>query len=260
MDRSRFHITDNVYVVGCGEWNGIRKLTAAGANVHLLDSGSELALIDVGMPESVPGLLRNIADAGFDVAKIKKVLLTHSHTDHVDGLSDVLKTLDCTVYGHALAKETLSGKQGIYAADFKHPGTPIAPVHEVVREGDAIRVGNVELRVIELPGHTPDGLGFVFDLPDGHGPACFTGDTAIGDQAHISGCIGWIDYSWNSKLTDFRASLKRIAGLKLNAIFPGHGLGIVGRDAVGISMDHCVARIEQFMAIPQLGSMFRIQI
>jgi hydroxyacylglutathione hydrolase len=260
-DRSKFHVTGNVYVVGCTEWNGIRRLSRGdSSNVHLLDGGSELALIDVGCAKGAADVLENVASMGFDVKKIRKILLTHSHWDHVHGLAEMLKTLDCTVYGHRLARETLAGKAGIYQPDYRYPASDFAPVHELVGENDTIQVGNTRLRVVEVPGHTPDGLAFTFDLSDGAGPASFTGDTAIGDQGDFKGVIGWIDARWNSKLSDFKKSLERLKSMELAAFFPGHGFGHVGRDDVRQSLGNCVWRIDQLLAIPHLSTMMPVMI
>ena len=261
LDRSRFHVAGNVYVVGCTEWNGLRRLSRGdSANVHLLDGGSELALIDTGCKKGAADVLANIASMGFDVKKIRTILLTHSHHDHVNGLAEILKSLDCTVYGHRLARETLAGEAGIYQPDYRYAPSDIAPVHELIAEHDTVRVGDTTLKVLEVPGHTPDGLAFTFELPDGAGLGAFTGDTAIGDQAGARGVIGWIDARWNTKLSDFKRSLERLRALELAAFFPGHGFGHVGRADVQQSLDNCVWRIDQLLAIPHLSTMMPVQI
>ena len=265
MDTNEFHVTGNVYVVGCSSWNGLRRLTRGegSANVFLLDGGSETALIDTGATAGCQDLLANISSLGIDLKKIRKILLTHSHFDHCDATAELLKTLDCTVFGHALARETLAGRQGIYQADYNYARSPPAPVHELVREGDTIRVGEVQLRVIEVPGHTPDGVAFIFDLPPsdtGGGVGAFTGDTAIGDQAGAKGVIGWIDARWNTKLSDFKKSLERLRALELSAFFPGHGFAHLGRDDVRTSMDNCLWRLDLLMSIPHLGTMTPVTI
>jgi glyoxylase-like metal-dependent hydrolase (beta-lactamase superfamily II) len=262
MNPSDLHVAESVYVVGCSEWNGIRALTRCGgsANVFLLDGGSELALIDTGCTEGVKDVLGNIQSLGLDLKKIRKIILTHGHWDHVEGTAELLKTLDCTVYGHALSREVLAGRPGIYQPDYQFLKSPPAPVHELIKEGDTIRVGDFQLRVLEVPGHTPDGLAFTFDLPRGGGVGCFSGDTAIGDQAGAKGVIGWIDARWNTKLSDFKRSLERLRALELAALFPGHGYAHLGQDDVRTSIDNCLWRLNLLLSIPHLGTMTPVMI
>src|SRR5579862_6951934 len=120
MSPCELQVTENVYVVSCSEWNGIRALTktAGSANVFLLDGGSEMALFDTGSTAGAQDLLNNVQSLGLDLKKIRKIVLTHSHWDHCNATAELLKALDCTVYGHALARETLAGRQGIYQPDY----------------------------------------------------------------------------------------------------------------------------------------------
>ena len=261
----------NVYLVGCGSWCGGLRLSRGGScNVYLVDGGTELALIDAGDLDGIEDMLKNIRSLGFDPANIRKIFLTHAHYDHTLGLEMLLKHVKATVYGHSIARETLGGHSithetlgqgpGIY-----QPGLHItiipAPVHEIVKQGDSVKVGSVTMNVVELPGHTPDGLGFTIQLSEGTG--CFTGDTAIGDQpmpdnSVVPGCIGWIDAAWRSNLLHHMASLKLLQAMNLAAFFPGHGISQRTPEQVKLSLEHCVGRLDSLLAIPNLGTMMRV--
>ncbi|MGI8954264.1 MAG: MBL fold metallo-hydrolase [Nocardioidaceae bacterium] len=90
---------------------------------------------------------------------LARVVTTHSHADHWQGLAEVL---DGT---HA---RTVAGE--LDADDL-----PVT-VDERVSDGDVVPVGASELRVIHLAGHTAGSIALLFDDPDG-GPHLFTGDS-----------------------------------------------------------------------------------
>ena len=252
-------LTDNISLAGCGSWHGMQAYSCGtSCNVYVIDGKSELALVDAGEPEAVQDVLKNIRSLGLDPGKIRKVFLTHSHGDHSSGLAELLRQVDATVYGHRLAKETLEGGKGIYVRDFEPRLRVLAPVHELVKEGDTVRVGTVDVTIHEFPGHTPDGLGFSLALSTGRG--CFTGDTAIGDQPMQKGVIGWLDYHWGPKLTDYRATLRRLRAMELSAFFGGHGNPQMDPASVRDSLDHCLAGLERLLAVPNLEWLIAIDI
>ena len=248
-------VSENVYCVGRAGWGGFKPLSRGGnSNVFLIDGGSELALVDVGMTAGVDDTLKNVRALGFDPAKITKVFLTHSHWDHAAGLAELQKRLpNAKVYGHRLCKETMGDGPGIYAVDYKPLGHVGGNVGEVVKDGDTVQVGKIKVGVIALPGHTPDSTGYLIDQATGR--CCFTGDAAIGDQGKIKGVVGWISANWRSKLNAFDNTIDRLANLKLATIYPGHGLSIVGVGPVAESLKNCKWRLKQLMDIPDLGSM-----
>ena len=247
-------ITDRVHVVGRCDWGGLSRLSAGGsANVFLLDGRSELALIDTGMPEGVDDVLANIRQADFDPARITKILLTHAHWDHTAGTAGFLNRLSAArVHGHALTKATLAGEPGIYLPAYHPPQFP-APVHVVIDEGANVTVGDLPLRVLHVPGHTPDGLAFVFDQSDG--AHAFTGDTAIGDQPTGDGCVGWFEWVWKSNLAHYLDSIQRLLDLNLSNFYTGHGNAQLAQAPVRKALTGCLARLNQLKAIPALGTM-----
>src|SRR6266481_5860527 len=72
---------------------------------------------------------------------ITDVLETHTHADHISGNRD-------------LAAAT-------QAAIVMHRSAPAVFDHETVEDGDTLRVGSVELKVLHTPGHTPDSLSLL---------------------------------------------------------------------------------------------------
>ena len=120
-----------------------------------------------------------------------------------------------------------------------------------------MQVGEATLEVLELPGHTPDCLGWLMAV--GGKRLLFSGDAAIGDQGKTRGCIGWLDVHWGSDLTAFARTLGRLCRRRIDVLCPGHGLPIVGRAKVARSLRHCRERLARFRRFTQLGSMTPLQ-
>ena len=87
--------------------------------------------------------------------KLTDILVTHHHADHTDGIPALKQHHGCRVVApQAEAKR-------------------IPLVDETVREGDTVRVGGLEGRVLETPGHTAGHISYVFDADK----LVFAGDT-----------------------------------------------------------------------------------
>ena len=117
----------------------------------------EAAVIDPGW--EVPKILAAAEAEGY---RLTRVLLTHSHFDHVMGLGALLKAVDVPVHIHETEASAL----------------PVAPSSlQVVRHGDTIQVGQVPVTLIHTPGHTP-------------GSQCLlvNGRLLSGDTLFIGGC------------------------------------------------------------------------
>ena len=98
-------------------------------------------------------LLALLGDAG-----LATVVTTHQHWDHWEALPEVVEATGAESVAHA--------------ADA--PALPV--VTRTVADGDRIRVGECELEVIHLVGHTPGSIALLYRDPAGH-PHLFTGDS-----------------------------------------------------------------------------------
>ena len=98
-------------------------------------------------------LLGTIGDDG-----IASVVTTHRHHDHWAALAEVVT---------ATGARTAAGRIDAEAID--------VPTELLLDDGDVLRVGQVELTVRTLVGHTPGAIVLIYDDPQGH-PHVFTGD------------------------------------------------------------------------------------
>jgi glyoxylase-like metal-dependent hydrolase (beta-lactamase superfamily II)/rhodanese-related sulfurtransferase len=123
---------------------------------YYIGSESEAAIID---PQR--DVEQYIAEAAANNQKIKYIVETHLHADFVSGHVELARKTGATI---------VFGKQA--NAEFEH----IA-----VEDGDALKVGNISLKILETPGHTPEGISIVVENAD-EPKKILTGDTLfIGD-------------------------------------------------------------------------------
>jgi hydroxyacylglutathione hydrolase len=133
--------------------------------------------------------------------RVDKILLTHAHFDHVLALEDVKEATQAPVYLHPKDGEA-------FEVEFD-----IALVG-----GEAIPVGNLVLKAIHTPGHTPGQV--CFDLGDGR---IIVGDTVF---------VGGPGKTWSAN--DFATTMQTMREIVFSwpdetQFFPGHGpSGIIG--------------------------------
>src|SRR5262252_3598171 len=123
---------------------------------YVVGDGGEAAVVDPR--RDVDEYLADCEAAGL---RIKYIIETHLHADFVSGHIELAHRTGATI--------CLGAKAGA-----EYP-------HRALREGDEIRMGQVVLRVLETPGHTPEGVSILV-VADGRVQKVLTGDTLfIGD-------------------------------------------------------------------------------
>lgn len=158
---------DNLYAVGNSE-----------TVVYALTTSEGIVLIDAGMPAEMEGMvLPGLTALGLDPADIKYVLLAHGHVDHFGG--------------SALVQERYGARVGSTAADWdliaqnapnQQGEPPPKPKRDLVlSEAEPLVVGDTTINFVEVPGHTPGSLAFIFQVRDGGTPhvAGLFGGTAL---------------------------------------------------------------------------------
>ena len=132
-------------------------------NYLIIDEKSrEAALIDCSAVDG--DIYEELDRAG---AKLKYILLTHGHFDHIAGIRP---NPDVKVVMHKADLGWLE-KTNQYLSMFGMPQMTIPKIDIYVQEGDVLNLGDLEIKVIHTPGHTQGGVCY---LTDGK---LFSGDT-----------------------------------------------------------------------------------
>ncbi|MBR4086233.1 MAG: MBL fold metallo-hydrolase [Clostridia bacterium] len=136
------------------------------ANCYLIEESGAAVLIDCGGDGTE--ILAFAAEKGL---KIKAVLLTHGHIDHIEGADRVVEQHQCPLYIHEKDAEfpykaSLNLSSQIYRMPIvlKTAAIPF-------KDGERLNIDSLEFDVIHTPGHTPGSVCFRFR------EYLFTGDT-----------------------------------------------------------------------------------
>ena len=131
------------------------------------------ATASIDVPEAAP-VEAALQKTGW---KLTDILVTHHHADHTQGIGEVKARHKCRVVAP------------------RNEAQRIAHVDETTGEGDTVRVGNLEGRVIDTPGHTAGHISYFFPADK----LAFVGDTlfSIGCGRVIEGNP---EMMWNSLL------------------------------------------------------------
>jgi hydroxyacylglutathione hydrolase len=186
----------------------IRRLVVGplGTNCYILKSGDELAVIDPGGDAETI-----LAEAkGLD-GTVKYVIDTHGHIDHIAANREVIEATGAQLLIHELDATMLAHPDRNLSSLMGMRLTSPAP-SRLLKEGDKVVVGEVEMTVLHTPGHTPGGICLLVS------DYAFTGDTLFVDS------IGRVDFPGGSE-EQMQASLNRLQAVfrKETELYPGHG-------------------------------------
>ena len=180
-----------------------------GTNCYLVwpDSGAEALLVDCAGDAAAI-----LAEAERQQLRIRVVVLTHGHIDHVDGLADLQRATSARVLVHQLDADQLTDPMISGAALFGLSQDRVTP-DTLLGEGEWVRLegADLSLQVLHTPGHTP---GSICLLGEG---VLFSGDTLF------AGGIGRMDLPGGDEAA-MTASLARLMELPDDLeVYPGHG-------------------------------------
>ncbi|GAB2973283.1 subclass B3 metallo-beta-lactamase BJP-1 [Mucilaginibacter puniceus] len=151
-----FQVVGNLYYVGTYD-----------LACYLITTPQGHILINTGLAEETPMLIKHITDLGFKVADIKILLTTHGHYDHVAGMAQLKALTKAKVMVNEYDAQVLEdGGKSDYA--FGENGATFEPVKVDVKlhDGDLVKLGGMEIKALHHPGHTKGATGFLFDVKD----------------------------------------------------------------------------------------------
>ena len=137
-----------------------------GLNMMVYETEDDLIVIDTGfmLPNAkMPGVDLIFPDIHYIVErqeKIRGILLTHGHEDHIGALAYVLRQLDVPVYGTQLTLAIASGRLREYGVFGKAQLNPIAP-------GDTLELGDFTAEFIHVTHSIPDSVAIALRTPVG---------------------------------------------------------------------------------------------
>ena len=138
------------------------------ANNYLVidEESKEAVLIDCS--SSRPEFINAIKDSGVN---LKCIILTHGHFDHLLGVDGFKETLGVETYISEDDMSQVRMTPEMLQMFLGMMGGSIPNITGYVKDGDVIKIGNVDIKVIATPGHTKGGMCYLVE------DKLFSGDT-----------------------------------------------------------------------------------
>lgn len=140
--------------------------TGVTENLYVYEYGGDMIIVDcgVGFPESeMFGVDLVIPDFSYikqNAGKLRGILISHGHEDHLGGLPFLLKDVNTTVYASKLVAGFIQDKFDDY--DMKSPKISVFDP-----ERDVLTLGVFKITPFRVSHSVPDGVGFCIDIPEG---------------------------------------------------------------------------------------------
>ena len=158
-------------------------LNEVGKNITLYEYGNVMFLVDCGLAfpdQDMPGVDLVLPDFTYlerNADKIRGIVITHGHEDHIGGLAYLMKTLNIPIYATRLTIGLIQGK-------FKEHGLLNTTSLNVVKPGDHIPFGAFDVELIHVNHSIPDAVALAIRCKAG--TIIQTGDFKI-DTTPIDG-------------------------------------------------------------------------
>jgi glyoxylase-like metal-dependent hydrolase (beta-lactamase superfamily II) len=220
---------------------GVWRLGSDFVNYYALEEGGRLTLVDAGAPKFGATLEAELGAAGFSLADVEAVVLTHSDSDHT-GVVPPLQEAGARVLIHEADEETLrhprpktgDARPSRLLRELWRPGfwrliatmARVGAAHppkvegaETCSDGDLLDVPG-RPRAIHTPGHTAGNSAIHFEQRG----VLVAGDTmcSLNPLTRARG-PQLMPQSFNVSNAQARESLARIAGLEADVVLFGHG-------------------------------------
>ena len=194
-------------------------------------SSQNLSLIDAGLTSKGSYKIQSIQKAGIDLSAIKRIIMTHTHLDHIGCLAEILKQIpSAELWVHCLEADLLEqgDERAVYGMDMFRgicqeqfglkPGAFKFQVNRKLQGEEILDLGDAEWEVIHIPGHSMGSIGLY------HRPMqiLIPGDVVYADHA-----IGRFDL-YGADASELKKSLLRLAKLEVDILLPGHNQIVKG--------------------------------
>jgi len=211
-------------------------------NVYLIQSDDGYVLIDAGWNDNtaLQVLHDQLSDIGVEFHDISRILITHAHHDHY-GLAGRLRELSgATIALSRIDRDFLSPQYSSFDeyldriehwfrgngvpekelpasrmfATMRRTAASVLP-DVILDEGDIISIGDLKIRVVWTPGHTPGHVCFY----EPERKLLFAGDHVL---SVITPNISMLPLSRNNPLADFIGALNKVKLLDISLTLPAH--------------------------------------
>jgi glyoxylase-like metal-dependent hydrolase (beta-lactamase superfamily II) len=199
--------------------------------VYCLRDRDGLTLIDSGLKADGGRILAELARTGASPGRVRRILVTHAHRDHVGGLQQVQAGTGAPVWISAIDRPVAEGREPGAMAPDDAPMTRLdrlmprpanwmdpSPVARELADGEVLPEVAGGLQVVATPGHTLGHLAYWHPTRR----IAFVGDTIM----HLVGRL-WLPVgAFTVNMAENIRSIQKLAALEPQVICFGHGVPI----------------------------------
>lgn len=187
----------------------------------------DLSMVDAGLMGKAEYKMRSIQDLGIRIEDIKRVIMTHTHLDHIGCLKDIKKRMPwLEVWIHSVEAEALENgdERTVYGMDmFKDmcqmqyglkDGFFNIEADRKLLDGESLNIGGMTWEVMHIPGHSAGSI------------ALYEKDLKIlipGDVVYADHAIGRFDLH-GANPHHHMDSLMKLGKLDVKILLPGHNM------------------------------------
>jgi len=188
-------------------------------------SSQDLSLVDVGLSGKGPYKLSSIDNSGVKLKDIKRVIMTHTHFDHIGCFAEIKEQIPWVeLWVHTAEAEELEqgDERTVYGMDMFQsmcqaqyniePGAFKFKVDRRLQDRETLEIGGMSWDVLSIPGHSQGSIA----LYHSSNRILIPGDTVYADYA-----IGRFDLHGADAMA-LKDSLMRLAELEVDTLLPGH--------------------------------------
>jgi len=194
-------------------------------------ASKDLSLVDVGLTGKGNYKIESLKKMGIDLASVKRIIMTHTHLDHIGCLAEIKKAIpgaelwvhqyeaqpmeegdDRAIYGMDTFKGMCQMQYGIAPDAFKFN------VDRKLEGTETLEIGSMVWEVVFIPGHSMGGIALYEPVHK----ILIPGDVVYADYA-----IGRFDL-YGADASQLKESLNKLAELDVDILLPGHNQIIKG--------------------------------
>jgi len=176
-------------------------------------------LIDPGLNDFLPELLRDLQRDGIDPKTINIIMNTHLHGDHCWGNEALKQASGAEILLHKVQKQLGDAAANQAAKFFGVPSSQFS--EDRVIDEDRLSLGETELEIIPSPGHSPESICFYWR----DAKVLICGDVIFNQNT------GRVDLPGGSA-EQLKKSIERLSKLDVEYLLPGHMDIVTGADNV----------------------------
>ena len=210
-----------------GRWNDPRPPFTVTGNIHYVGTQSVSAwlitspkghiLIDGILAQSVPQIAANVKALGYNMHDVKYLLNSHAHIDHAGGLAGLQRLSGAGMVASAADKPILEAGE-ISFGPTKGIKFPPIRVDRVIRDGEAVKLGNITLSAMITPGHSPGCTSWRMTVPGKNGRPM---NVFFHCSATVAG-QSLLPEAYPGMIAAYRSTFARVGSVKADVFLANH--------------------------------------